>query len=172
MAELSTGDETRQQGATAQEPPPVPDIPLTHRPGSFAGSPRIPLTPLACRKTVLVVEDEPTMLEMLLMILRDENYEVVPAASPQAAIAVVDGGLVPDLLITDVAMPGLTGIEMAAQIRKRVPEMPVLYETGFCATLFADRPELETGASFVEKPFTPRGLQEAARLALFGTFNP
>lgn len=172
MAELSTGDETGHTQAVAQEPPPFPDIPLTHRPGAFAGSPRVPLAPLASRKTVLVVEDEPMMLEMLMVILRDENYEVVPAASPQAAIAAVDSGLIPDLLITDVVMPGLTGIALAAQIRERAPEIPVLYETGFCATLFADRPELEAGASFLEKPFTPRGLQEAARLALFGRFNP
>lgn len=172
MAELSAGDETGQTRAAAQEPPPFPDIPLTHRPGAFAGSPRVPLAPLASRKTVLVVEDEPMMLEMLMVILRDENYEVIPATTPEAAIAVVEGGLVPDLVITDVVMPGLSGVEMAARIRNTAPQVPVLYETGYCATLFENRDELEAGASFVEKPFTPRGLQEAARLALFGTFNP
>lgn len=169
MAEPSTDDEQQQAPSGA---PHIPDIPLTHRPGAIVPSHRIPLAPIRDRKTVLVVEDEPMMLEMLLMILRDENYEVVAAGTPEAAIKAVDGGLVPDLLITDVVMPGLSGVEMAAEIRKRAPALPVLYETGYCAKLFDGRSELETGAAFVEKPFSPRGLQEAARLALFGTFNP
>jgi DNA-binding response OmpR family regulator len=151
---------------------PIPDIPLTSRPGADVIPNTLQLGPLFRKKTVLVVEDEPQMLEMLETILRTENYHVVPALTPEAAIAAVDGGLIPDLLITDVMMPGLSGIELAERIRTRVPRVPILYETGFSAVLFAGRPELESGAAFVEKPFSPRGLIEAARLALFGTFNP
>lgn len=171
MAELST-DDTEPNKATPLSALPIPDIALTHRPGAFLPSQRVPLTPITARKTVLVVEDEPMMLEMVLMILRDENYEVVSTDKPQAAVALVESGLVPDLLITDVVMPGLSGVELAARIRAQAPELPVLYSTGFCETLFGDRSELEARSAYVEKPFTPRGLQEAARLALFGTFNP
>lgn len=167
MAELNT---------TKQDPsgPPlrIPDIPLTFRPGSDVIPNTLKLLPIARKKTVLVVEDEPLMLDMLQVILSDENYNVVPALTPNEALAAVDGGLIPDLLITDVMMPGLSGIELAERIRARVPRVPILYETGFSAVLFAGRPELESGAAFVEKPFSPRGLIEAARLALFGTFNP
>jgi len=48
----------------------------------------------------------------------------------------------------------------------------VLYQTGFSDRLFENRSELEEGAAFLEKPFTARGLREAARLVLFGSINP
>ena len=50
--------------------------------------------------------------------------------------------------------------------------MKVLYQTGFSDMLFENRVELEEGAAFLEKPFTARGLREAARLVLFGSINP
>ena len=77
-----------------------------------------------------------------------------------------------DLLVTDYAMPDMQGRELAEHVRQRFPAVKVLYQTGFSDMLFENRAELEEGAAFLEKPFTARGLREAARLVLFGSINP
>jgi two-component system, cell cycle sensor histidine kinase and response regulator CckA len=77
-----------------------------------------------------------------------------------------------DLLVTDYAMPDMQGRELADHVRQRFPAVKVLYQTGFSDMLFENRVELEEGAAFLEKPFTARGLREAARLVLFGSINP
>ena len=69
-------------------------------------------------------------------------------------------------------MPDMQGRELADHVRQRFPAVKVLYQTGFSDMLFENRVELEDGAAFLEKPFTARGLREAARLVLFGSINP
>ena len=91
-----------------------------------------------------------------------------PGNHPEAA---ADPGDV-DLLVTDYAMPDMQGRELADHVRQRFPAVKVLYQTGFSDMLFENRAELEEGAAFLEKPFTARGLREAARLVLFGSINP
>jgi len=63
-------------------------------------------------------------------------------------------------------------LHVAQHVRRRFPAVKVLYQTGFSDRLFENRSELEEGAAFLEKPFTARGLREAARLVLFGSINP
>jgi CheY-like chemotaxis protein len=151
---------------------PLPDIPLIHHPGQSA-IPTPELVPLRERKMVMVVEDDPAMLDLILKILSIENYEVVSADCGDAALDLVHNeNLQPDLLITDLMMPGCTGAQLATAMRRPVANLRVLYQTGFTDQLFKAKQELESGAAFLEKPFSARGLMEAARLALFGTINP
>jgi CheY-like chemotaxis protein len=163
------------RGATADKPP-IPDIPLTDRPTSSdvrARAPQKELEPIAERRTVLVVDDDPMMLEVLVRILRRENFELLTAGNGAEALTIAesfDGKI--DLLVTDYAMPQMKGRELAERLRARDPEIKVLYQTGFSDLLFEDRAELEEGAAFLEKPFTARGLREAARFSLFGSINP
>ena len=77
-----------------------------------------------------------------------------------------------DLLVTDYAMPDMQGRELAEKMREQYKDIKVLYQTGFSDMLFEDRVALEEGAAFLEKPFTARGLREAARFSLFGAINP
>jgi CheY-like chemotaxis protein len=131
------------------------------------------LQPLTDRRSVLVVDDDAMMREVLVRILSRENYELLTAGSGPDGLALLEGrdsGL--DLLVTDVSMPGMRGRELAERVRQRHPGIRVLYQTGFSDLLFEDRAELEEGSAFLEKPFTARGLREAARLVLFGTLNP
>lgn len=131
------------------------------------------LTPLAARKTVVVVDDDPMILDVLSRILRTENFELLMASGGPETLNKLNRHTGPvDLLITDYAMPGMQGRELAERVRAAFPAVKVLYQTGFSDMLFESRVELEEGASFLEKPFTPRGLREAARLALFGAINP
>jgi len=131
------------------------------------------LPPLAARRTVLVVDDDVMMLEVLVRILSRENYELLTATSGRDALALLEsrGGTL-DLLVTDFSMPEMRGAELAERVRQLYPGVKVLYQTGFSDLLFEDRAELEEGSAFLEKPFTARGLREAARLVLFGALNP
>ncbi len=162
-----------------REPMEIPDIPLTTNPLMSASDPSRPkppqaeLKPLGEKKTVAVVDDDPMMLDVLARILQRENYELVMAGGGPEIMEKLEAhsGQV-DLLVTDYAMPDMQGRELADRIRQRFPSVKVLYQTGFSDMLFENRVELEDGAAFVEKPFTARGLREAARLVLFGSINP
>ena len=132
-----------------------------------------PLDALPDRRAVLVVDDEEALLSLDEKFLSRENYELVFAASGDDALAKIDAlGRAPDLLITDFMMPGMNGRELAAAVRERNPDVKVLYQTGYCDRLFGPLNLLEAGTAFLEKPFTSRGMREAARLALFGVMNP
>lgn len=158
-------------------PMPLPDIRLTDRSNGketpTAQVPQPELQPLPTRRRVMVVDDDPMMLEVLQRIMQRENYELHTASSgPDALNATAGFDEAIDLLITDYAMPHMHGRELAERMRERYPQLRVLYQTGFSDMLFQDRVELEDQSAFLEKPFTARGLREAARLILFGEINP
>jgi CheY-like chemotaxis protein len=160
------------------EPMPIPDIPLSGNPLVARDEvrpkpPQTELKPLTVKKTVIVVDDDPMMLDVLARILQRENFELVLASGgPELMSRLADYAGSVDLLVTDYAMPDMQGRELADLIRQRFPAVKVLYQTGFSDMLFENRIELEEGAAFLEKPFTARGLREAARLVLFGSLNP
>jgi CheY-like chemotaxis protein len=158
-------------------PLPIPDIKLTDRPareGDTRLRPAGPeLKPVAARRRVMVVDDDPMMMEVLVRILQRENFELITAFSGPEALQKANADSTPiDLLITDYAMPEMKGHELAERMRARYPEVRVLYQTGFSDMLFENKSELEDNAAFLEKPFTARGLREAARFILFGAINP
>jgi CheY-like chemotaxis protein len=169
-----------QSGPDPAKRPPleIPDFPLTNNPNAPTADIRPrhsqpELKPFAVKKTVAVVDDDPMMLDLLQRILQRENFELMMAGGgPEMLerLSAYDGQI--DLLVTDYAMPEMQGRELAEKLRDRFPALKVLYQTGFSDMLFENRVELEDGAAFVEKPFTARGLREAARLMLFGSINP
>ena len=131
-----------------------------------------PLKPLTVRRLVLIVDDEPAQISLDRRILAQENFEIVTAGSGAEALDAVEKlGRPPDLLITDYMMPGMDGRELAAALRARHPDLKVLYQTGYSEKLFGPRELLEPWAAFLEKPFTSRGLREAARLILNDTIG-
>ncbi len=134
---------------------------------------RAPLNPVPGQPFVLIVDDEQALLSLDQRFLAPDNFDVAVAASGEEALALVDeSGRIPDLLITDYMMPGMNGRELADALRARKPDLKVLYQTGFSDRLFGPREMLEPHTSFLEKPFTSRGLREAARLALYGVIDP
>jgi CheY-like chemotaxis protein len=122
-------------------------------------------------KVALVVDDDPLMVEVLVRILRHESLDLITAVSGQEALEKSEGANV-DLLITDFHMPNMKGPELADRLRQRLPDLKVLYQTGFSDQLFEERLELSEGEAFLEKPFSATGLREAARLVLYGRINP
>jgi CheY-like chemotaxis protein len=155
----------------------VQKIKLTDRPGRDGDAKARAALPdfkdIPARRRVLVVDDDPMMMAVLVRILRRENFDLVTALSGPEALEKLETDPEPiDLLITDYAMPAMKGRELADGVRLKYPNLRVLYQTGFSDLLFENRSELEEHAAFLEKPFTARGLREAARLILFGAINP
>jgi two-component system cell cycle sensor histidine kinase/response regulator CckA len=104
-------------------------------------------------------------------MLEPAGYVVEEAEDPgQACSAIHTCGSL-DLLIADFRMPELTGDEVARRFRAAKPDVKVLFITGYADDLFEERSQLWDGEAFLEKPFSRKGLLEAASLLLFGRFN-
>jgi CheY-like chemotaxis protein len=80
---------------------------------------------------LLLVDDEELVRASTAALLVELGYAVVEAASAAAALDKVRGGLLPDLVITDHMMPGMTGADLAAALREKVAGIPVLIVTGY-----------------------------------------
>jgi DNA-binding response OmpR family regulator len=106
---------------------------------------------------VLVVDDDPTVSDVVRRYLEQDGYRVRLAADGEAALAAVAADQ-PDLVVLDLMMPGLDGLEVCRRLRRRLPELPVVMLTALGEE--ADRViGLEIGADdYVTKPFSPREL--------------
>ncbi|MEO0773223.1 MAG: response regulator [Pseudomonadota bacterium] len=83
-------------------------------------------------KTILIVDDDMGTRQLLARHLRDQQLEVFEADTGDAAIIVMETGLQPDLLLTDIVMPGaIQGPELAQKARALMPGLPVLFMSGY-----------------------------------------
>ena len=83
-------------------------------------------------ETILVVDDEPTVLSFCERILQMGGYRVLRAGGAEAALRVSSNAAHPiDLALLDVMMPGLNGIELAGRLRAVQPELPIVLMSGF-----------------------------------------
>jgi CheY-like chemotaxis protein len=117
---------------------------------------------------ILLVDDEPAIRAVQRRTLEAEGYVVKEAASGEEGLAAIRQPAQIDLLVADLAMPGLSGDEMVRQIRLMRPDLRVLYVTGYIDRLMDARPLWE-GEAFLEKPFSVAGFREAVSLLLHGT---
>ncbi len=114
---------------------------------------------------VLLVDDDETVRDLVASMLREHGYRIVTAADPLAAI-VLAGEERFDVLVTDVVMPKLNGRELATQLRKRDPDLRVVYMSGHPAGLHADDVLADESTVFLQKPFKMLELARAVRAAL------
>jgi PAS domain S-box-containing protein len=118
-------------------------------------------------ETILITEDEPSILQLSTAMLESLGYEVVAADTPGQAISIADSTKKQfDLLITDVVMPGMNGSELAARITGKSPKTRVLYISGYTADVLARTEGAEPANGFLQKPFSKFDLAEAVRSAL------
>lgn len=121
-------------------------------------------------ETILVVEDEPDLLELVVAVLEGRGYNVVGAASGKQALEQwSQKSRNIDLLLTDMTMPdGMTGSQLAERLRNDSPNLRVIYTSGHTAgipgTKYADIDERE----FLAKPYRPTKLLEFVRTRLDG----
>ena len=118
-------------------------------------------------ETVLLVEDEQSILKMGKIMLEKIGYHVLSADLPAGAIQEIEknGGQV-HLLITDVVMPEMNGLDLASHLCSRYPNLKCLFMSGYTADVIANHGILEENVIFIQKPFSMRDLAIKVRMAL------
>ena len=112
----------------------------------------------AAETQILVADDDEAILELILTILRDEGYRVTSAINGDVALVILQQGLPFQLLITDIAMPGLLdGYALARKARELRPEMQIIYMTGF-ASMASVRSRGAPYGQTIVKPWTTQVL--------------
>jgi len=120
-------------------------------------------------ETVLVVEDESALRDLLRDVLEDNGYTVLAAGGGEEALRAAEAhpGHI-DLLLTDVVMPGMTGPRLAQEVLAKRPDLKVVYVSGYSEEAVASLGRLGPGALLVSKPFAAAVLLRALRSALNG----
>lgn len=119
------------------------------------------------RNTILVVDDEHDVLEMIEVGLGLDGYRVLLAESGEEAVAVLSRHQV-DLVISDFRMPGMNGVETIARLRELAPRIPVIVVTGYLAPATVDECMDLGQVRLLRKPFPFKNLTQAVRAALAG----
>jgi nitrogen-specific signal transduction histidine kinase len=132
----------------------------------------LPAPPPRGRERILLVDDEESVRDVTRRILERLGYEVELAASAEQARRVVAVTGCPDLLVTDVIMPGESGPQLAEGLVSRCPGLPVLFVSGFTGDELMRQGTLRPGTILLQKPYTPQELGEYVRSVLDGDWGP
>ena len=126
----------------------------------------------ACRgnETILLVEDQPEILNICKMMLENLGYKVFTASTIEDAFECADkfaSGI--NLLITDVIMPKMNGRDLANQLLSQNPRLKLLYMSGYTSDILSPHGVLEEGMHFIQKPFCLKDLSDKVRETLDGS---
>ncbi|MCD0278006.1 PAS domain-containing protein [Xanthomonas melonis] len=118
-------------------------------------TPLLQLTPTDDGETVLIVDDEPAIRQLLGEVLQELGYTVIEAGDSAAGLEILQSGARIDLLISDVGLPGgMNGRQMADASRAHRPDLKVLFITGFAESALLDDHHLEPRMAVLTKPFS------------------
>ena len=134
-----------------------------------AGQTRVgePRPSVGGHETILLVEDEPTILKMTTTMLQLLGYTVLAADSPREAIRLA--GEFPSkihLLLTDVVMPEMNGRDLAKNLLPVYPQLKCLFMSGYTSEVIAQHGILDEGVQFIQKPFSKKDLAIKVRMVL------
>jgi len=119
------------------------------------------------QETILLVEDEPSILNVAMMLLTRQGYTVFAANTPVEAIRLAGEHIGEiSLLMTDVVMPGMNGRDLAEKLLSRNPHLKCLYMSGYTADVIAHHCVLDGEMHFIQKPFTMTDLAAKVREVL------
>ncbi len=124
------------------------------------------------RKTILVVDDEPEVLNVLTNILRSAGYTVVPLGDAETSLKTIKGGAKIDLVITDLVMPGMDGSEFAEVVRKTLPDVPVILLTGHGSVETYIKTRSNGVFEYINKPVRSKELCRIVQAAIGGPSTP
>ena len=144
----------RYRGAAQEEPSEV----------SFAEAPRA-----EAGETVLVVEDEPVIRNLIIEVLQDLGYRALEASDGPAGLKILQSRQRIDLLVTDVGLPGINGRQLADAARETRPELKVLFITGYAENATLANGFLDPGMEIFTKPFAVEALATRIRSMIQGT---
>ncbi len=118
-------------------------------------------------ETILLVEDEESVRQLVRDTLASKGYKVLEADSGEAGLAVAEkhAGQI-DLIITDVMMPGMSGREMVNKLNQSRPAARVLYLSGYTEDAIVSEGKFESGTAFLQKPFSLQSLSKKVREVL------
>ncbi len=120
-------------------------------------------------ETILLVEDEEAVRTMVSKILKNKGYTVLEAAHSKEAFEICERHEGPiHLMVTDVIMPQMSGRELAERLASILPEMRVLYMSGYPDNTIVQHGVLEPGTAFLQKPFTLNALELKVREVMDG----
>jgi two-component system, cell cycle sensor histidine kinase and response regulator CckA len=117
---------------------------------------------------VLVVDDQFVVRDFVSRVLGQAGYLTATASDAGVAVKVAETFQPLHLLLTDLRMPGKSGIELARAMRARDPRLKVLYLTAFADSTFKEDVKLGKSEAFLDKPCTVQALLDAVSLVLFG----
>ncbi len=139
-------------------------FPHVDEPSEVRGEIPVSLAAAGGTETVLLVEDEDSVRQLVRETLESRGYRVLEAAAGQAALTVAASHTDPiHLVITDVVMPGLNGHELVQQLLPTRPGIKVLYLSGYAQDAFTTPPAAEAQKTFLQKPFTLQSLARKVR---------
>ena len=132
---------------------------------AMPGSGELPavIMPSTGSGSILLVDDEPTVSELMSEVLRDAGFQVIEAADGEAALSAEARNASIQLLITDVMMPKMAGHVLADRLRQRNPALKVIYTSGYAASAASPQRPLNEADYFLQKPFPPRTLVEKVK---------
>jgi DNA-binding response OmpR family regulator len=121
-------------------------------------------------ETILIVEDEEAVRELIQTVLIEKGYDVIPSLDPQHAEQIA-GNFAGEihLLLTDMVMPGMSGRELADRISAKRRDIRVLFMSGYTENVITTGGMLEEGLAFLQKPFSPVALVHKVREVLSQT---
>ncbi len=132
-------------------------------------APEAPLVLPTNAETILVVEDEEVVRQLVCAVLKDAGYVVLCAGTPSAALKLAGTHSGPiDLLVTDVVMPEMHGPAIARLLTDSRPELKVLYISGYSENDISDQGVVDPGLDVLQKPFTHQSLVRKIRELLDG----
>jgi PAS domain S-box-containing protein len=115
-------------------------------------------------ETILLVEDEPSILKVTAMMLERKGYSVLPAAAPAEAIELAKTHVDKiHLLMTDVVMPEMNGKDLAEKLKTRYPDILLLFMSGYTSDVITHQGMLDDGVTFIQKPFSMEDLTGKVR---------
>jgi PAS domain S-box-containing protein len=138
-------------------------LPIATRPVAAAAAPA-PQTTAARAAIILVVDDDPLIAMSTVDMLEDLGHTAIEANSASQALAIVEGGQEFDLMMTDQAMPGMTGTELAEIVRGKRPDLPILLATGYADLPAGQKSRLPR----LSKPYHQSQLQSEIEKLLAG----
>ncbi len=119
-------------------------------------------TNVSLKTNVLAVDNDPLLLELLVAYLEDMGYDVVATSSPVRGLAHINEANV-DVLITDIQMPEIDGLELARRAREAQPSLPIIFVSGYLAS----RDRCPSKSVLISKPYTRQqlanGIQQVLR---------
>jgi CheY-like chemotaxis protein len=142
-------------------------LPRTAAPAPSPPGGRVDAAMVGGSETILLVEDEDEVRQLARDVLESCGYTVLATGDPREALTMAERrGDEIDLLVTDMVMPTIRGSALAAQLRRQMPDLPLLYISGYTDEMATPGGKIEPPASLLQKPFTPPALARAVRDAL------